>query len=153
MSQLRDQRKAPERHVIRCYVMVWCPLCVQFHPASRCSIRPDPASTSAWETRYSWTAEPLVDRLRMSRGFTGYGYDEFHIRRIAIASPWPAQSSNKSSAVAEMAVQFCRNRMFAFEWAYLSLTTHSFPVIFDNITISHILLKTRFFVLQLYSLI
>jgi len=45
-----------------------------------------------------------------------------------------------------MAAQCYTSRIFAVEWGYLSLT-HSFPVISENIAISHILLllETRVF--------
>jgi len=35
-------------------------------------------------------------------------------------------------------------KFFSFSWRYLCLT-HSFSITFENITINHVLLKTRFF--------
>jgi len=51
---------------------------------------------------------------------------------------------HKNSAIAEMAVQCCRSRIVG----YLSLT-HRFSVLFENMTINHILLKSTLFALHL----
>jgi len=52
-------------------------------------------------------------------------------------------NSNIRLAIAEMAAQCCTSQIF-FEWGFLTFM-HCISVISENIAISHILLKTRFF--------